>query len=198
MAYTLNQLKADVLTLVKRPDLVADIELHTKNAILKVHQSDYYKQDLKEFAFSFAEASPVQSLEIRNLVPRFRKMKYMNTIDPTSLDIIRPLSPLEPTNFLDAYGHKKDYVFYEAGDMLQIRVSDSAKYFNVGVYLLPDTTLLQQSSWIADALPMAIVYEACRTLFKAIGFDEQSAAMDKLGMEMLAEVKALGIPTVGE
>lgn len=198
MAYTLNQLKADVLTIVKRPDLLSDIDLHTKNAILKVHQSDYYKQDLKEFAFSFGDAAPVYSLEIRSLVPRFRKMKYLNTIDQTTLDIIRPLDPFEPTNFLDQYGHKKDYVFYEAGDVIQIRVSDSPQYFGAGVYLYPDTTLLQQSSWIADALPMAIVYEAARTLFKAIGFDEQSAAMDKLGMEMLAEVKALGIPTIGE
>lgn len=197
MSKTLAQLKADVLTIVKRADLVDAIDLHTKNAILKAHSADYWMQDLFEFAFSFGTAAPTYSLEIRALIPLFRKMKYLNTIDQTSLDVIKALNGISPTNFLDAYGYKRDYSFYEAGVYIQIRCSDSPQYFNAGVYLLPDTTLAVPS-WIADSYPYAIVYEAARTLFKSIGFDEQSAAMEKLVAEAMQMVREAGVPTIGE
>ncbi len=99
--------------------------------------------------------------------------------------------------FLDGYGYKEDYAYYLAGDLLQVRVSDSHQYFNVGVYLYPDTTLAAPS-WIADQFPFAIQYEAARTLFKTIGYDEQSTAMERLLTEAMAEVRMVGIPTVGE
>lgn len=197
MSTTLAQLKADVLTIVKRADLVNDIDLHTKNAILKVHTSDYYLKDLFESAFSFGVADVNYSLEIRTLISRFRKMKYLNTIDQTTREIISRLTPIEVTNFLDSYSYKRDYVFYEAGDFIQIRASDSPQYFGIGVYLYPDTTLVNPS-WIADQVPSAIHYEAARTLFKSIGFDEQSTAMEKLAVEAMRQVATIGIPTIGE
>lgn len=195
---TLNQLTADVLTVVKRPDLSADITMHTKNAILKAHGADYWKPDLFETAFNFAAAEVNYSLDYKTLIPRWKKIKYLNTIDQTTLEVIKKLKPIETEQFLDGYGYKEDYCFYLAGDMLQIRVSDSAQYFGLGVYLYPDTTLLSASSWIADQFPFAIVYEAARTLYKSIGYDEQSASMEKLVAEAMAEVRMVGIPTVGE
>jgi hypothetical protein len=75
-------------------------------------------------------------------------------------------------------------------------VSGSDQYFNFGCYVYPDTTL-QSPSWIADEFPFAIVYEAARTLFKTIGFDEQSASMEKLVAEAYAEIKVQGISTTG-
>lgn len=198
MSKTLNELKADVLTVVKRPDLAADIEMHTKNAILKAHGADYWLKDLFEFAFNFANPEVNYSLDYKTLVPRWKTIKYLNTIDQTTRDVIRPLSPIPVEKFLDGYGYKRDYAFYLAGDMLQIRVSDSAQYFGAGVYLYPDTTLLSAPSWIADQFPFAIVYEAARTMFKSIGFDEQSASMEKLVAEAMAEVRMVGLTTVGE
>jgi hypothetical protein len=196
MSKTLAELTADVLTIVKRPDLIADITLHTKNAILKAHSSDYYKKDMFEGAFSFASPAVVYSLDHKALFPRFRAWKYINVIDPVTLDITTPLKPIEVESFLDAYNYRRDYSFYLAGTFTQIRVSGQDQVFNGGVYLYPDVTL-QTASWIADEVPFAIVYEAARTLFKSIGFDEQSAAMDKLVGEAYAEVKMSGIVTVG-
>lgn len=198
MPMTLNQLKADVLTVVKRADLVNDIELHTKNAILKAHAADFWINDLYETAFSFAAADVNYSLDYKTLFPRWKKIKYLTTVDQTTREVIHKLDPILVDQFLDGYGYKKDYVFYVAGDMLQIRVSDSHRYFGVGVYLYPDTTLLSASSWIVDQFPFAIVYEAARTLFKSIGFDEQSSAMEKLVAEAMAEVRMVGLTTVGE
>lgn len=197
MSKTLAELKADVLTIVKRPDLANDIELHTKNAILKAHSADYWKGDLLETAFTFAVSSVNYSLDKTSLIARWKKIKYLNTIDNNTLDIIRPLTPIDVMQFKDQYDYLKDYVFYEAGSNLQIRVGDGWKYFGLGVYIYPDTTLANPS-WIADQFPFAIVYEAARTMFKTIGYDEQSTSMKELLAEAMAEVRMVGIPTIGE
>jgi hypothetical protein len=196
MSKTFADLSNDILTVVKRPDLVDAIAMHAKNAILKAHSADFFKQDLYENAFNVASPAVQYSIDHKALVARFRKWKYINVIDPITLDITQPLTPIEIENFLDTYGYKKDYSFYLAGQYTQIRVSGSDQYFNFGCYVYPDTTL-QSPSWIADEFPFAIVYEAARTLFKTIGFDEQSASMEKLVAEAYAEIKVQGISTTG-
>lgn len=198
MPTTLNQLTADVLTIVKRADLAADITLHTKNAILKAHSADFWLKDLYENAFSFATPAVQYSLDYRTLVPRWKSLKYLNTIDPITGEVVRKLKPIPVEKFIDGYGYKRDYSFYLAGDLLQIRVSDSAQNFGFGAYLYPDTTLLSAPSWIADQFPYAIVYEAARTLFKLIGYQEQEASAEKLVAEAMAEVRMVGLATVGE
>lgn len=197
MSKTLAELQADVLTLVKRPDLIADITLHTKNAILKAHSADYWKGDLLETTIQFAAAAVNYTLDKTTLIPRWRKIKYLNTVDNVTLDVINRLDPIDVLDFSDEYSYIKDYTFYEAGDNLQIRVSDQWKYFGLGVYLYPDTTLVSPS-WIADQVPSYIQYEAARTMFKMIGFDERARAMEPLVAEALAQVKMVGIPTIGE
>lgn len=197
MSTSLAQLQADVLTIVKRPDLVADIALHVKNAILKVHSMDYWKPDLYENAFQFAAAATQYALDVKTLVSRWKKVKYLNVIDPTSGAVIRALSPVDVLNTVDTYNTLKDYVFYEAGGFLQIRASGQEKTYNFGAYLYPDVTL-NTPSWIADGVPSAIQYEASRSLFKAIGFDEQSKAMDMAFQEAMTQVRIIGLPTIGE
>lgn len=198
MSTSLASLEADVLTIVKRPDLLADITLHTKNAILKAHTADFWLKDLYENAFSITTPATQYTVDPITLNTRWRKTAYINTIDATTGDVMRKLDPIPMVSFVDAYGYKKDYVWYEAGINLQIRCSGQETAFGFGAYLYPDVTLLTQGSWIVDNFPFAVIYEAARTLFKAIGFDEQSASMEKLVAEAMAMVRMVGLTTVGE
>lgn len=197
MSTSLAQLQADVLTIVKRPDLIDAIALHVKNAILKVHSSDYYLPDLYENTFQFAVSATQYSLDTKALVSRWRKIKYLNVADPTTGEPIRELKPIQVLQTVDAYNTIKDYVFYEAGNYLQIRASGGEQVYGFGCFLYPDTTLVTPS-WIVDQFPYAVQYEAARTLFKSIGFDEQSASMERLVSEAMNEVKMVGLATIGE
>lgn len=197
MSTSLAQLQADVLTIVKRPDLIDAVALHVKNAILKVHSSDFYKPDLYENAFTFAVGATQYSLDTKALVARWRKSKYFNVIDPNTGDIMKKLDPIDVLNTIDAYDIVKDYVFYEAGNYVQIRASGQEQSFGFGCYLYPDVTLTNPS-WIADQFPYVIQYEAARTLFKTIGYDEQSKSMQDLVTEGLLEVRMVGLSTIGE
>lgn len=197
MSTSLAELQADVMLLVKRPDLVDAIALHVKNAILKVHNSDYYLPDLYESAFTFANPATQYSLDTKTLISRWRKSKYFNIIDANTGEVIRRLKSIQALSFVDSYDYIKDYVFYEAGNYVQIRASGQEQVYGFGAFLYPDVTLTTPS-WIADAFPFAIQYEAARTIFKSIGFDEQSASMQTLLTEAMVEVKMVGLATIGE
>jgi hypothetical protein len=197
MSATLASLTADILTIVKRPDLTADIALHLKNALLKAHSADFWLRDLYEDTFQFATPAVNYQLDYKLLVPRWRSIKYLNAVDPFTRDITAKFAPVSIEKAVDGYGYKRDYVYYLAGSQLQIRTSGQEQYFGFGCYLYPDTTLATPS-WIADEFPFAIIYEAARTLFKIIGRDEESSSMKELVAEAMAEVRMVGITTVGE
>ena len=194
---TLASLTADVMSITKRADLVGATQLAIKNALIKAHSRDFFLQDLFETNFQFNVAAPVYQLDYKTLIPRFRKMKYLTYVDPITLEFVEELEGIPLEKFLDSYGYIKTNVYYLAGTQIQIRTSGSQQIFGLGCYLYPDTTLVSPS-WIADEIPAAIIYEACRSLFKTMGFDEQSAAMKELVAEAYQQITVAGIPTVGE
>lgn len=194
MPATLSSLTADVVTITKRPDLVLDIALHVKNALLKAHGADFWAKDLFETNFTFGAPDVNYSLVPTTIIPRFKKIKYMTVVSPVNGDVVRKLTSVAIDKFVDEYNYIQDNVFYLAGDTIKIRVSDSSKNFGIGCYLYPDTTLVIPS-WIADEIPFAILYEAARTLFKIIGKDSESASMERLVSEAMAEVRLIGLTT---
>lgn len=196
MSATLASLTTDVLSITKRPDLTSTT-LHIKNALLKAHSADYWLRDQVESNFQFPIAAAQYQFHYKSIFPRWRTIKYLTLIDPITLAFVRKINPISIEKFLDGYGYMRTDVYYLAGDTIQIRLADTSQVFGVGFYQYPDTTLVVPS-WIADEFPFAIIYEACRTIFKSIGFDEQSASMERLVAEAMAMVKQTGITTTGE
>lgn len=198
MPATLNSLKDDLLnSILKRPDLADMSTLHIKNAILKAHSADYWIKDLFETNFAFGAKATIYSLDVQTLIPRYRKMKYLNVIDATSGDIVRTMEHINVGQFLDAYNYIRDNVFYEAGTSIKIRTSAQYDTYGIGCFLFPDTTLTVPS-WIADQYPFAILYEAARTMYKILGKADESRSMELLVGEAMAEVKMSGIDIPGD
>ena len=194
---TLASLTQDIYAITKRPDLVTATQLHLKNALLKAHTVDFFERDVLETNFQFASPASIYQLDYKSLIPRFRGMKYLTIVDPLTLQFVRELTGIPVKKFMDGYGYIRTDVYYLAGSNIQIRLSDTSQVFGLGCYLYPDTTLATPS-WIADEVPTAIIYEAARTLFRTIGFDEQSANMEKLVLEARQQVTMVGITTTGE
>jgi hypothetical protein len=192
----------DVLSLVKRPDLVGNITVAVKAATLKVHHSDFYYKDLFETGISFTTAAYQQTLAYQNLIPRWRAGKYLRKVlvDSSSSvgysggDFIKILLPEQ---VLDSYNRTKTDVAYYAGDVLQIRSSTQESQYLVGCYLHPIVIPETYESWIARECPMAIVYDAAATVFKGIGFDEQAAAYRSDAGVWFQELKINYITPVG-
>jgi hypothetical protein len=192
MNQTLTSLVNDVFTLTNRPDLVSETTLAVRNATLKAHSSDFYAKDLFETGIQFDYDLAQQSLEYKQLIPRWRALKYIrkcteNGVPREFLDLITP------EEILDSYNATRSNVVYLAGVNLQIRTNCAWKYFLLACYLHPDVTPDKYCSWIAQDNPAAIQYEAAATVFKTIGYDEQAATYRQMVVEEYSLLKASNI-----
>lgn len=176
---TYSDLVADVITITNRPDLTDLTKLAVRHATLKAHKLDFFPKDIYETGIQWQTPAYIQSLEYRNLVPRWRALKYLRKYDFTTSpgkagDIFQLITP---ELILDDYNLQKDNVCYLAGESLEIRSNTKDANMLLGCYRHPDTTEANYDSWVALDQPSAIVYEAARSVFKQIGYDEQASEM---------------------
>lgn len=190
MTTVLESLIADVYAITNRPDLVNETYTAIRSATLKAHQSDFYPKDLFEAVIKFDTEEYLQSFDYRSIFQNWRAIKYLRKYDNISgvagnfIDIIT----IDQT--LDNYSLNRDNVCYLAGANLQIRSNTKNQYYIIGLYQHPTVTLDGFNSWIALEHPFAIVFDAARILFKMIGYDEQSAAYERLTLEQYQELKS--------
>lgn len=188
---TFDEMVQEVITITKRPDLEARIRSNLRAATLKAHHSDFFYKDLVEVAVQFKDPFYLQSFVPTEVVPAFRKPKYVRLWQGDLNGMPgKFLEPIQIENSLDAYGHIKTDVFYMAGQNLQIRGLGALDKVLFGCYIHP--TILPESSyssWIANEMPWAIIYEAARVTFKSISNTEQANEYSSLVAEQFAELK---------
>jgi hypothetical protein len=194
---TLNELIAEVYVLTNRPDLVAETASAIKAATLKAHKTDFYSKDIYETGISFTESSYKQSLDYITLISNFRALKYLRKADNLTDDSGIFFTVLTPEETIDSYGINRTDVAYVAGRVLEVRSSTEFQYGYLGCYVLPIITAAGYSSWVADLSPFAIIYEACRVVFKSIGYDEQSNTFTRLVAEEYELLRMSGLADVG-
>lgn len=195
---TFNDLLTLVYELTNRPDLSGITTSAIRAATLKAHQTDFYSKDIYETGVEFDTSDYRQSLDYYNLISNFRALSYFKRVEGATDDVGKFIEIVTPAEVLDSYGHNRTDIAYVAGRVLEVRSSVSFKYALMGAYVFPIVIADDSfSSWIAELYPFAIVYEAARVVFKAIGYDEQSAQMNSLVAEQYALLKASALTDVG-
>lgn len=195
---TLAELVAEVYSFTKRPDLSGMTLAAIKAATLKAHQFDYWSKDLYESGVAFPSSANEQTWAYKTTVPLWRAAKYLRKVDATSgLPYGDKLKLITTEIFLDRYGVVKTDVFYEAGQVLQIKTAEPVQFFAFGCYLNPNVTDASYTSWIANEHPYAIVYDAASIVFKTIGFNEQEASMRGLYAEQLRLLQTANVLAEG-
>lgn len=195
---TFSELIQFVYDATGRPDLVAETKLAVKSATLKAHQSDFYFKDIFESGIQFDTAEYTQQLNVRSIFPRYRALKYLRRYDNSSTGAACNFyTLLSAGELLDDYSQDRVNIAYAAGAVINIKSYEKLQYALIGIYLNPDITEVGYNSWVAVDHPFCIVYEAARLVFKQIGFDEQSAAMDKLAAEQFTLLKMSNVQLGG-
>lgn len=193
-----SELVSEVLLIVKRPDLQTRIESAVRAATLKIHHTDFYYPDLVEVPVQFTTPANIQNFMPTDILPLFRKVKYIRMwqgdVDGSPGKF---LTSIQIENSIDGYGYIKENVFYMAGQLLQIRASDLVHRVLFGCYVHPTITpAASYKSWIADSYPYAIIYEAARTIFRSIGYQEQANEYAGLTAEVLREISISSIDDI--
>lgn len=194
---TFDELVEEVFILTNRRDLVGETESAIKNATLKAHKSDFLSKDIFETGVVFDNLDFRQSFDYISFISNFRAFKYFrlakNELDDTGefIDIIS----VDET--LDSYNRNRTNIAYVAGRVLEIRAQIEFKFALLGCYVFPIIRKEAYDSWVADLYPFAIIYEAARIIFKAIGKREESNGMRELVVDEYTELKLSSVLDVG-
>lgn len=194
---TFDELKEEVFLITNRRDLVAETESVIKAATLKAHKSDFYSKDIFETGVEFTVPAFRHSFDYITFISNFRALKYFRRVENENDDVGRFLTIITPEEVLDSYGVNKNDIAYVAGRVLEIRSSISFSKGLLGAYVLPIVRKEAYDSWMAEQFPFVIIYEAARVLFKAIGYDEQSATFTQLVAEEFNLLKLSALSDVG-
>lgn len=191
---TFAELLQEAYYLTNRPDLANETKSAIKAATLKLHQTDFYSKDIAEIIVNLGTpAAFIYSFDYLTAISNFRAIKYIRKIDSTGapsnfFDVVTP------EEVIDSYNVERTDICYVAGRVLELRSSTTFSKMILGAYVFPIVTEVGYASWIADLYPYAIVYEACRILFKTIGYDEQAAAYERLVAEQISLLKLSALP----
>lgn len=194
---TFDELVDDVITLTNRPDLVARTDSAVRAATLKAHHLDFFSKDLFETGVNFEELNFKHSFDYTGLVSNFRAFKYLRKASDACDDTGIFFDIITPDELLDSYGSNRTDIAYVAGRALEIRSSNEFQFALLSCYVHPVITKSGYCSWIALQYPYAIIYEAVRTLFKGIGYDEQAVEYSRLTGEEFELLKLSNIQDVG-
>lgn len=187
----LAELIAECKAITRRPDLHDRTQSAVLAATLKVHHMDFWYKDLVEVTIEFDDPQFISNFAPTDVIPRYRKAKYIRIWegDATSGVPLSFLTPIQIEQALDGYGYHKNNVFYQAGNLIQIRTAQPLKRALFGCYVHPNVTTSAYSSWIAVEEPYAIVHEACRVIFREIGATEQANTQERLLAEILTSMR---------
>ena len=175
-----TELLAEVYGITNRPDLVTLTKSAVKAATLKAHTLDYFSKDIYETGILFPTAAYFQSLDYIGLYSNWRALRYLRRVTDENDQNGTFLEMIVPEDVVDQYGRNRTDIMYSAGRVIEIRSSVSFQYALIGAYVFPIVTDSGYSSWIADMHPYAIIFEACRVLFRAVGLLEESNSFQDL------------------
>lgn len=191
------ELLTEVYLITNRPDLEAESKSAIKSATLKAHQSDFYAKDIYETGIKFDELLTRQSLDYISMLTNWRALKYVRRVVDEFDDNGTFFTILTPEEVLDSYGYQKADIAYVAGRVLEFRSSVPFNRGLLGCYVNPLVTEDKYTSWVAEQHPYAIIHEAARRVFLAIGQLEEANGQLRLVSEEYRSLRMTGINDVG-
>lgn len=198
---TYAEIIAEVTTLTNSPHLSAEIASMVKAATLRMHHSDFYARDIAESVVDLGSEGFSFSFDAQATFSRFRALAYLRKYDNDEAVAGALIKRLDlgnnASNLLDSYGVEKNDVWYAAGNNVVLRSSSSLRYMLAGWYQNPITDSATYSSWIADLVPHAIIFDAASLIFQMVDQQEQSRKFDALVLEQVTLVKMHGLNAQG-
>lgn len=180
---------ADIYVLTKRPDLEEETELALRTATRNAHHSDFYNRDHATQVVQLPNAAYQASLDIQNLLPRFRGVESIVPIDVNgnAITATGDGNQIEVVEIGDIYDYNyktlRNNIAYVAGTNLNIRTSWNSYGFIIGYYQSPLTRREQYNSWIAQLYDPVIVYWAASIVLNTNGNEEKANKYLKQVME---------------
>mgnify|MGYP001017094666 FL=1 len=172
-----------VLAMLKRPDKIVVAEAAVNAALSRAILRTEFPQDLVETSIPIDSTKYDQTIDLSALVSpltRFRKWKYIK--QPGQLAYLQPIPPdkiFSPGRFV------QQDCYYMAGSNLTIIPTVTSATLEVGYYSYAPALKNNETFWLLDVCPYAIIYLACAICFESIGDMQAAGANEKNGINLL-------------
>lgn len=192
----LGEMKDWVVRTTKRPEKRDEQIQDAINAAIEyaTTQGDF-SADLVESSVAISSSVYAQSLVIADVMPRFRKVKYLRPINYR-----RYLTHRDPTKIFeerrDSIGFKRDGyqavdIWYRAGanivfSLSNLQTSMLYGYFAYPAFLTDDA----DTHWMLDQVRTCIHDLACWRVFEQIGDKEEASRFFGMGQKLLVAHKS--------
>lgn len=193
--------------LTNHPEMVGEITTAIQASTLKLHQADYYTRDAVEKLLVLDQDGYVFQVDIPSNFVRYRAIRWMRKWDPTGFDATTQqnsgaagefLENVDPEGIIDGYGYTKPNKWYVAGNNLNLRSNSTLRQLLISYYQMPKVApVAQYSSWIADTVPFAIIFDAASLIFQTIAQQDQARKYDLLVLEQMRIVQQHGLISKG-
>lgn len=179
------ELRDEVFTWTKRPDLVSATNSAIRRNTFKYHRIQPWYRDLvvlNEIPNPTPD-SPVVVVDIPTTFPRFRRFAEIRITGQR-----KPLTPMEVNNELDLDGYSRTKVYLIAGTNLNIKWYSGFPTFDVAYYQDPIAIETGYTSWIATDYPDLII---CASAAEVLAFDNESEIYKAAKMTEAEQYKLL-------
>lgn len=162
-----TEVVAEVLSIVKRPDKIADMRREVNAAVNFFSSDSDFKRDVEEVLLAINANEFSQSLAYSSLT-RFRKIQFVKRAGTRNY-----LTELDASKLTSSACALDKY--YIAGTGIRINMSAKAAALDLGYYQFPPyLTDTLNSYWMLDVSPFMVIDRAAGVIFRNIGDDASS------------------------
>lgn len=176
---------AEVLRVTGRPDKVADATMAINKAISYCTLIGEFRKDTVESSIAIDPTLYGATISLASLT-RFRRFKYIKPIG-----VRYYLKELDGDKIFTPKNSIQRDVFYVAGTSLTYTLGALATSLELAYYSYAQEldSVTNNTHWMLDMLPYAIIDLACARIFSIIGDDASAAKHEKSGMDFFLVVR---------
>lgn len=182
MATNFATIVDEVHVITNRPDLVAETALAIKQATIKLHGLENWKEDIVEEEIEITPGEGVFEIDIRaDLDYTFKKLLYMQKKSNGKF-----MTEIGATALFDDYNNMKTNIFYQVGTKLKGKIDTVETLILLGYVKAVDVAESTYSSWIADLYSFMISTEAAIIILNGIGESSKVKLLQSLSKQHIA------------
>lgn len=185
---TFSDLFDSVVTVTKRPDLVAETTLALKRAIIKEHSAIDYPRDLKKLDQALVQPNPnnfryelsLASMGLHPTARRITQIVELASNQPSSLQVtqgyfgILDFKERMHDDIFNGYNQEYQAYWYRFGSNLNIVAPRQVDNVRITYYAVPSlANTSAYSDWMADMYDYVIYTHAAAEIFRIIGKSEE-------------------------
>lgn len=188
---TFAEMEALVLGQTRRPEIPAITQSAIRTATLRAHHVDFFPKDLVIGQLPYLSSASSYFYEfasLSTLLPRFRAIQLLQSVDPVSLTPVEELEFRDIDDLYDQDGAMRAHTYTMVGDTLRVYPLAATGMLNLYHFRNPIAKSEGYSSWIADTYPDELAMWAAAIVWARTGFMEQATDAQRVHVQPFKEL----------